>query len=151
MPLPRRLNKRRETKGINFMTNEELDRALRQLRLGGMADSLEVRAQQARADHLGPIDFIGLLVHDEMNRRRDRLIERRAKSASFWDRKTLDTVDWKFNSSIDRALVYELDTARFIEQRQGLPHFRKSRLRQIASCSRHRHRRHSCRILCLLS
>ena len=39
------------------MTPDELDRALRQLRLGGMADNLTVRAQQARADALGPIDL----------------------------------------------------------------------------------------------
>ena len=100
------------------MTTDELDRALRQLRLGGMADTLNVRAQQARADSLGPLDFLGLLVHDELNRRRDRLVERRLKFAAFRDRKTLDTFDWKFNTSIDRALVYELATGRFIEQRQ---------------------------------
>jgi DNA replication protein DnaC len=100
------------------MTTEELDRALRQLRLGGMADTLNVRAQQARADSLGPVDFLGLLVHDELNRRRDRLVERRLKFAAFRDRKTLDTFDWKFNPSIDRALVYELATGRFVEQRQ---------------------------------
>jgi DNA replication protein DnaC len=100
------------------MTTEELDRALRQLRLGGMADTLNVRAQQVRADSLGPVDFLGLLVHDELNRRRDRLVERRLKLAAFRDRKTLDTFDWKFNPSIDRALVYELATGRFVEQRQ---------------------------------
>jgi DNA replication protein DnaC len=100
------------------MTNDELDRSLRQLRLGGMADTLNVRAQQARADNLGPLDFLGLLVHDELNRRRDRLVTRRLKLAAFRDRKTLDTFDWKFNTSIDRALVYELATARFIEQHQ---------------------------------
>jgi DNA replication protein DnaC len=100
------------------MTTDELDRALRQLRLGGMADTMHVRAQQARTDSLGPLDFLGLLVHDELNRRRDRLVERRLKLAAFRDRKTLDTFDWKFNNSIDRALVYELATGRFIEQHQ---------------------------------
>lgn len=117
------------------MTNEELDRTLRQLRLGGMADTLSVRAQQARAETLGPIDFLGLLVHDEMNRRRDRLVERRAKTAAFRDRKTLDTFDWKFNSAIDRSLIFELATGRFIEQRQdvfilGNPGCGKSHLAQ---------------------
>jgi len=97
------------------LTNDELDRALRSLRLGGMADTLIVRAQQAAADHLGPIDFIGILVHDELQRRRDRLIERRRKEAGFRDIKTLDTFDWRFNS-FDRAQIYELATARFIEQ-----------------------------------
>jgi hypothetical protein len=67
------------------MTNEELDRALRQLRLGGMADVLAIRAQQARAENLGPLDFLGMLVHDELERRRDRLVSRRVKNAGFRD------------------------------------------------------------------
>jgi hypothetical protein len=50
------------------MTETELDRVLRQLRLGGMADTLLARAQQARAEQLGPIDFLNLLVHDECPR-----------------------------------------------------------------------------------
>ena len=75
---------------------------LRQLRLGGSADTLAVRAQQARADNLGPLDFLSLLVHDELDRRRV-VIERRVKAAVFRDRKTLDTFDWKFNASIHRG------------------------------------------------
>jgi hypothetical protein len=65
------------------MTTDELDRSLRQLRLGGMADVLALRSQQARAENLGPLDFISRLVHDELHRRRDRLIERRVKAAGF--------------------------------------------------------------------
>jgi len=117
------------------MTTDELDRALRQLRLGGIADTLNVRVQQARADSLGPLDFLGLLVHDELNRRRDRLLERRLKAAAFRDRTTLDAFDWKFNPTIDRALVHELMTARFIERREdclllGNPGTGKSRIAQ---------------------
>jgi DNA replication protein DnaC len=92
------------------MTNEELDRALRQLRLGGMADVLAIRAQQARADNLGPLDFLGMLVHDELERRRDRLVSRRVKNAGFRDVKTLDTFDWSFNASFDRAHIFDLAT-----------------------------------------
>jgi len=102
------------------MTENELDRALRQLRLGGMADALVVRARQAQAEQLGPIDFFNLLVHDELDRRRDRLVERRIKSAELRDRKTLDTFNWGFNSSIDRALVFDLATCRFIERHEDV-------------------------------
>ena len=101
------------------MTNDELDRALRSLRLGGMADKLTVRAQQATASHLGPIDFLMLLVHDELERRRDRLVERRCKEAGFRDMKTLDTFNWTFNA-IDRAQIYELAAGRFIEQHEDV-------------------------------
>jgi hypothetical protein len=97
------------------MTSDELDRSLRHLRLGGIADSLSLRAQQARSDTLGPLDFLGLLVTDELQRRRDRLVERRIKAAGFRDRKTLDTFNWNFNQ-IDRTLIFELATGRFIEQ-----------------------------------
>lgn len=101
------------------MTPDEIDRSLRQLRLGGMADVLSLRSQQARAENLGPLDFIGLLVHDELQRRRDRLVERRVKAAGFRDHKTLDTFDWKFNA-VDRALIFELANGRFIEQREDV-------------------------------
>lgn len=101
------------------MTNDELDRSLRQLRLGGMADAVSIRAQQARAENLGPLDFISLLVHDELLRRRDRLVGRRVKAAGFRDQRTLDTFDWKFNT-LDRALIFELATTRFIEQHEDV-------------------------------
>jgi DNA replication protein DnaC len=106
----------RSHKETYSMTNEELDRALRQLRLGGMADVLAIRAQQARADNLGPLDFLGMLVHDELERRRDRLVSRRVKNAGFRDVKTLDTFDWSFNASFDRAHIFDLATSRFIER-----------------------------------
>lgn len=96
------------------MTIEELDRALRQLRLGGIADALSIRTQQAQTDNLRPLDFLSLLVHDELQRRRDRLVERHIKAAALRDRKTLDTFDWKFNA-VDRALIFELATGRFID------------------------------------
>jgi DNA replication protein DnaC len=101
------------------MTSDELDRALRQLRLGGMAKAVSIRAQQARAENLGPIDFLSLLVHDELQKRRDRLLDRRIKAAEFRDNRTLDTFDWKFNA-LDRALVFELASGRFIEQREDV-------------------------------
>ena len=97
------------------MTPDELDRTLRQLRLGGMADTLNARAQQARAEQLGPIDFLSLLVHDETQRRRNRLLERRMKAANLRDRTSLDSFNWSFNPNINRSLIFELLTCRFIE------------------------------------
>ena len=63
----------------------ELNRALRQLRLGGMAGVLETRLQQAQAEPMAPIDFLSCLVSDELTRRGDRLLERRRKQAQFRD------------------------------------------------------------------
>ena len=85
------------------MTTDELDRSVRQLRLGGMADTVPIRSQQARAESLGPIDFISLLVHDELQRRRDRLMGRRIKAAGFRDQRTLGTFDWNLGGHAKAA------------------------------------------------
>jgi DNA replication protein DnaC len=97
----------------------ELNHALLKLRLGGMAGVLESRLLQAQAEPLAPIDFISALVSDELLRRGDRLIERRVKHAAFRDTgKTLDAFDFDFNKKMDRRLVFELATARFITQHE---------------------------------
>jgi DNA replication protein DnaC len=114
----------------------EVDRALRKLRLSGMADVLDTRLRQAQADHMAPLDLVSALVSDELIRRQDRLFARRHKLARFRDpERTLDSFDFDFNKKINRALVYELATAHFIGQREdalflGPPGTGKSHLAQ---------------------
>src|SRR5262245_36644525 len=97
----------------------ELDRALRQLRLSGMAAVLETRLRQAQTDHLAPIDLVSMLVSDELLRRQDRLLERRHTQARFRDPdRSLENFDFDFNKKMNRALIYELATGRFIAQRE---------------------------------
>jgi len=118
------------------MTLVELDRALRQLRLSGMAAVLEVRLRQAQTEHLAPLDLVSALVSDELLRRQDRLLERRTKQARFRDPdRSLDRFDFDFNKKMHRALIHELATGRFIQQREdalflGPPGTGKSHLAQ---------------------
>ena len=114
----------------------ELDRALRQRRLSGMADVLELRLLQAQTEQMAPIDLVAALVADELQRRQDRLLARRHKQARFRDPdRALDSFDFTFNRKMNRALIYELATARFIGQREdalflGPPGTGKSHLAQ---------------------
>ena len=97
----------------------ELERALRQLRLGGMASVLETRLRQAQAEPMAPIDLISCLVSDELTRRSDRLLERRRKQAGFRDPdRTLDNFDFAFNPKMNRSLVFDLATGAFINKRE---------------------------------
>jgi DNA replication protein DnaC len=97
----------------------EIDRALRKLRLSGMADTLSTRLVQAQSEALAPLDFLSALVSDELVRRQDRLLARRIQQAGFRDPdKTLDRFDFSFNPKLDRKLVFELATARFVEQHE---------------------------------
>jgi DNA replication protein DnaC len=114
----------------------ELQRALKQLRLGGIAAVLETRLHQAQAEPMAPIDLISCLVSDELNRRSDRLLDRRRKAAEFRDpQKTLDNFDFNFNKKINRSLVFDLATANFIAKHEdclflGPPGTGKSHLAQ---------------------
>lgn len=118
------------------MNLPELSRALRQLRLGGIAATIELRLQQAQSERMAPIDLLSTLLQDELTRRSDRLLERRRKQAQFRDpNKTLDTFDFDFNKKMSRHLVFELATGRFIAQREdalflGPPGTGKSHLAQ---------------------
>jgi DNA replication protein DnaC len=97
----------------------ELQRALGQLRLGGMATVLETRLRQAQAEAMAPIDLISCLVTDELTRRSDRLLERRRKQAAFRDQqRTLDNFDFSFNPKMNRSLVFDLATCAFIGRRE---------------------------------
>jgi DNA replication protein DnaC len=99
----------------------ELQRSLRQLRLGGMAAVLETRLRQAQAEPMAPIDLISCLVSDELTRRADRLLERRRKQAGFRDpHKTLDNFDFTFNPKINRSLVFDLATGAFIARHEDV-------------------------------
>ena len=103
------------------MNLTELDAALRTLRLSGMADVLTARLQHAQAERLPPLDFIAMLVSDELQRRQDRLLERRRAQARFRDpARSLDTFDFGFNKKMNRALLFELATGRFITQREDI-------------------------------
>ena len=81
----------------------ELIKSLIQLRLGGMAEVVELRIVQAQSENMAPIDFLSTLVSDEPARRGTRLIERRTKQAQFRDpQRTLDNFDFDFNKKINR-------------------------------------------------
>ena len=73
----------------------EAGRSLRKLGLSGMAEHLELRILEAQTSRLAPLDFLSLVLADEMQRRADRLIARRIKQARFRDAdKSLDNFDY---------------------------------------------------------
>ena len=96
--------------------NGTLQTTLRKLRLSGLAQSLDVRLQEAAGHSLNHLEFLELLLQDELAVRGDRLIGRRLKAAGFRDQKTLEDFDWSFNPSIKRKQIFDLATCRFIRE-----------------------------------
>ena len=95
---------------------DSMDTALKKLRLSGLAQTLEVRLQEASGNHLTHTEFLELILQDELTIRQDRLIQRRVKAAGFREMRTLEDFDWQFNPTIKRKQVFDLATCRFIKE-----------------------------------
>lgn len=100
--------------------NPELERKLRHLRLSGFVQALPVRNQEAVSGHLAYVEFLELLVEDELARRRDLLFARRLKQAHIPQVMTLETFNWSFNPKIPKPLILDLATTRFIADHGGV-------------------------------
>ena len=96
--------------------NEALRKTLKQLRLSGLLESLEIRLQEAAGHGLSHGEFLELILQDELAVRGDRQLQRRFKAAQFRERKSLEDFDWSFNPSIPRKQVYDLASCRFLRE-----------------------------------
>src|SRR5579871_3938187 len=95
---------------------ESLRSALKQLRLSGLLESLEVRLHEAAGNNLNHGEFLELILQDELAVRADRQLQRRVKAAQFRELKTLDAFDWSFNPSIKKKQVFDLAACRFVRE-----------------------------------
>ncbi|MBW2154967.1 MAG: ATP-binding protein [Deltaproteobacteria bacterium] len=96
----------------------ELIPMLKQLRLSGMMDSLESRNRQAIEQKLSCMDSLcTTIIQDEIARRTQRRLETALRRANFRNQKTLEEFDFTFNPNINRALIMELASCRFIEEK----------------------------------
>ncbi|MBM4029270.1 MAG: hypothetical protein FJ280_28320 [Planctomycetes bacterium] len=115
--------------------NESLRKRLRQLRLSGLAQALEVRLQEAAGHGLSHLEFLELILQDEVNVRQQRMLARRQKLAAFRETRTLEDFDFSFNPAIKRKAIYDLATGQFIREARdvlfvGPPGVGKSHLAQ---------------------
>jgi len=93
-----------------------LQDTLKRLKLSGMGRTLELRLQEAGANRLSHLEFLELVLADEMNMREQKRIETRKRVADFKSLKTLEDFDWRFNASISRKDIYELAAGHFIRK-----------------------------------
>jgi DNA replication protein DnaC len=100
--------------------NPQLMSNLKQLRLSGLASSLEVRLQEASGNQLNHQEFLELIVNDELAVRNDRSIARRIKKAGFRELKSLEDFDFTFNPSIKRRQIMELAACHFIREKTDM-------------------------------
>jgi len=90
---------------------------LKQLRLSGILDSLENRNRQAIEEKLSYMDFLATIVQDEIARRTQKKLALAFRRANFRNQKTLEEFDFSFNPNINRGLIMELASCRFMQEK----------------------------------
>ena len=101
------------------MLRHPLHPKLRELRLSGMLSSLEERAELAREQNLTPVEFLALLLDDEIERRRQHGQARREQEAGFESLKLLSQFDFGAIPTLDKSLTLEMATCRFICEKEN--------------------------------
>jgi hypothetical protein len=98
------------------MTMNEIERALRELRLSGSAATLSTRVMQAQSTQAPFLETFSSMLQDEFDRRRSRLTDKRFKQSRLDERPTLADFDWRFNPKLPRQACFELHTFKFIAE-----------------------------------
>jgi len=96
------------------MSMPEIDQCLKQLRLSGVRATLHTRILQAQSSNQAFIETFSLILNDELDRRRSRLIERRYQQSGLGEKLTLAEFDWGFNPKLPKHACFELHTLKFI-------------------------------------
>lgn len=102
------------------MRAHELQTKLKALKLGGMLQTLEMRRAQAEDQRLGQIEFLALLLDDEIDRRQSKMLAQRLHRARFEEQATLEEFDWSFNPLIPAEQLRNLATCGFVERRESV-------------------------------
>ena len=93
---------------------------LRQLRLSTMALTLDVRAAQASERQLSPLEFLALLLDDELERRSQTRLARHFAQSGCDSQKTLALFDFSAAPGINRTRIQELATCGFIPRHENI-------------------------------
>jgi len=103
------------------MLKDDLANNLKRLKLPSMADNLDTRCRQAEESKLGYLEFIQLLVQDELASRESNSFQKRLKSAGVSPRMTFESFNFEFNNAVLPAqIIHDLASCRFIEQHRNL-------------------------------
>lgn len=91
---------------------------LKVLHLSGIAESLEVRLDQAREETLGYLEFLQIILQDEVERRHATSVQRLLKQAAFQEQKGLEEFDFTAMPGVNPKEIKDLATGLFIERKE---------------------------------
>jgi DNA replication protein DnaC len=99
---------------------EQIKADLGYLHLDAAATTFAVLAEQARTNNWSHIEFLARLVAEQATADRDRRLAARLRYARFPYRRRLEDFDFEFQPSVERKLVEDLATLRFIDENRPI-------------------------------
>ena len=93
---------------------------LKQLKLSGMLNTLELRAEQASQEQLSPLEFFALLLDDELERREQNRMAYRLGTSGCNPSKTLSQYDFSAAPGVNRSFITDLATCAFIQRHENV-------------------------------
>jgi len=99
---------------------ETIKKQLKNFKLAGIVNSLETRNEYAIKNKLSYLEFLQLLLEDEMNNRSDNSLKKRLAKARFPVIKKLEDFDFKFQSSLNEKEIYDLATCSFVRKKENI-------------------------------
>lgn len=98
-----------------------LQEQLKRLKMPGLCQGLDLRLAEARDQKLGHLEFLSLLIQDELANREDNMLGKRLRAAGFGVPRTFEDFDVHFNEeALPASTLRDLATCHFIAQRQNL-------------------------------
>jgi DNA replication protein DnaC len=101
-------------------TRERVLEHLAVLRIPVTLEEMDRVVAEAEHEGLSVLGSLDRLLGEQAARRRDRAIKRRITAAHFPEHKTLESFDWSFNKTINRAQFEQLATADFVRRRSNV-------------------------------
>jgi len=99
----------------------ELREQLKRLKMPGLSHALDIRLAECRTNNLGHLEFLSLLIQDELVNREDNMLSKRLKAAGLGVQKTFEDFDFRFNEeALPPAFLKDLASCHFLEQSKSL-------------------------------
>tara|TARA_B100001750_G_scaffold81172_1_gene64512 strand:+ start:1879 stop:2658 length:780 start_codon:yes stop_codon:yes gene_type:complete len=102
------------------MITVSLTASLKKLRLSGMIESYDIRAQQARDTNLSHTEWLELILQEEIQRRDNHSFFERLKKAHFEEDKTLESFDMSRYPLNIQHLIRDLAGGSYTQEKRGV-------------------------------
>ncbi|MGY0372343.1 IS21-like element helper ATPase IstB [Clostridium sp. JNZ J1-5] len=100
--------------------NDLLLSKLKDLKLSGVIKTIDMRNEEAIKDNLSFMEFIELLINDEVLNRKNNSNTKRISNAKFPQHKSLEEYNFNYHPTVNKRFIYNLGTCEFIRKKENI-------------------------------